>query len=248
MARLSARDIVVGIDPTSRGFAFAVLEAPSFLVDWGERIVSSKRGALLRKVDELLTYHEPAVLAIEDVAAKGCRRRKRGREEIRRIERLAKARGVRVARVSRLAVRDTLARGKGKYEVALQLAQVFPVLADRIPRRRKPYMSEDQRMNVLDALGFAAVLVARGSRSPPRRSGRRSWGLWGPSSPSGRPTDARILAREFEPELGASDLTSLPNHEIYVRLMVEGIWRSPPSVSKKSSSVSKLRAQRLVKH
>jgi hypothetical protein len=168
MPRLLAGDIIVGIDPTSRGFAFAVLEAPSFLVDWGERIVSSKSGALLRKVDELLTYRQPAVLVVEDVAAKDCQRRTRGREEIKGIERRAKARGVRVARVSRLAVRDTLARGKSKYEVALRLAQVFPVLADRIPRRRKPHMSEDQRMNVLDALGFAAVLVARGSRSSTR--------------------------------------------------------------------------------
>jgi hypothetical protein len=28
------------------------------------------------------------------------------------------------------------------------------------------------------------------------------------------PTDARILAHEFEPEFEASDLTNLPNHEI----------------------------------
>jgi hypothetical protein len=185
MPRLLPRDLIVGIDPTSRGFAFAVLEAPSFLVDWGERIVRTRSGTLLRKVDELLTYHQPAVLVIEDVAAKDCRRRTRGREEIRRIERRAKARGVRVARVSRLAVRDTLARGKSKYEVALRLAQVFPVLADRLPKRHKAWMTEDQRMNTLDALGFAAVLVARGSRSSTRRSARRSWGTWGPSSPSG---------------------------------------------------------------
>jgi len=184
MPRLLARDLIVGIDPTSRGFAFAVLEAPAYLVDWGERIVPTGSGTLLRKVDELLAYHQPAVLVVEDAAAKDCRRRKRGREEIRRIERRAKARGVRVARVSRLAVRDTLARGKSKYEVALRLAQVFPVLADRLPRRRKPYMSEDQRMNVLDALGLAAVLVARGSRSSTPRSGRRSSGTWGPLFPS----------------------------------------------------------------
>lgn len=166
MPRLSARDIVVGIDPTSRGFAFAVLEAPSFLVDWGERIVPARSGALLHKVDDLLRYRQPAVLVIEDVAAKGCRRRTRGREEIRQIARRAKARGIRVARVSRLAVRDTLARGKSKYEVALRLAQVFPVLADRLPRRRKAWMSEDHRTDTLDALGFAAaLLMARSAES-----------------------------------------------------------------------------------
>ena len=41
------------------------------------------------------------------------------------------------------------------------------------------------------------------------------------------PTDARILAQEFAPEFEASDLTNLPNHEIYVRLMVDGSVTRP---------------------
>jgi len=41
------------------------------------------------------------------------------------------------------------------------------------------------------------------------------------------PTDARILSQEFAPEFSAADLTSLPNHEIYVRLMVEGTVTRP---------------------
>lgn len=152
---------ILAIDPTSRGFAFAVLEAPAFLVDWGERIIPAKTGGLLRKVDDLLRCHEPAVLVVEDVATKGCRRRKRAREEINRMEQLALARGVRVERASRLAVLHTFAPAKNKYEVALRLAVTFPVLGDRLPRRRKAWMSEDQRMNTLDALGFAAAAMGR---------------------------------------------------------------------------------------
>jgi len=164
MPILSPRDTILAIDPTSRGFAFAVLEAPSFLVDWGERIIPIKTGGLLRKVDELLTYHQPAVLVVEDMTAKGCRRRKRAREEIRHMELLAKMRGVPVERISRLAVRDTFAPGKNKYAVALRLVQDFPVVGDNLPRKRKAWMSEDHHMNILDALGFAAGLVERLSR------------------------------------------------------------------------------------
>ncbi len=154
-------ETILAIDPTSRGFAFAVLEAPAFLVDWGERIIPAKTGGLLRKVGDLLTHHQPAVLVVEDLGAKGCRRQKRAREEINRMEQLAIARGVRVVRVSRRAVVDTFAPGKSKYEVALRLAETFPVLRDRLPRRRKAWMSEDQRMNTLDALGFAAAAMVR---------------------------------------------------------------------------------------
>jgi hypothetical protein len=162
MPTLPQNATILAVDPTSRGFAFAMLEVPNFLVDWGERIVpAAKRGDVLSKVDDLLTYYRPAVLALEDVAAKGCQRRRRAKEEIERMELLARARGVRVQRVSRRAVRDAPAPGEGKYAVALRLAKVFPVLGDRLPRRRKAWMSEDPRINIFDAIGFAVALQAQ---------------------------------------------------------------------------------------
>src|SRR3954447_637719 len=74
MPRLPPHETILAIDPTSRGFAFAVLEAPAFLVDWGERIVPAKSGGLLLKVDELLSRYEPTLLVIEDLAVPGARR------------------------------------------------------------------------------------------------------------------------------------------------------------------------------
>jgi hypothetical protein len=161
MPRLLPNDIILAIDPTSRGFAFAVLEAPAFLVDWGERIIPAKTGGLFRKVGDLLNYQQPAVFVVEDIAAKGCLRRKRAREEIKCMEQLAKARGMQVERVSRLAVRDTFAPGKSKYAVALRLTEIFPVLANRLPRKRNTWRPEEARMSVFDALGIAAATVER---------------------------------------------------------------------------------------
>ncbi len=156
MTALPQDATVLAIDPTTRGFAFVVIEAPSYLVDWGLRSVS-RGGDLLRKVDELLSRHEPARLVIEDLTALGARRRKRARKEITSIKRLATTRGVRVERVSRLAVLNAFAPGKSKYEVAVKLAEIFPALANRLPRRRKAWTTEDARMNIFDALGFARV-------------------------------------------------------------------------------------------
>jgi hypothetical protein len=150
--------ILLAIDPTSRGFAFAVLEAPAFLVDWGSK--SATTGSdVVRKVDKLLSRYQPEVLVLEDLAAKGARRRKRARREIELLERRALKRGVRVERVSRLVVLDTFAPGKSKYEVAARLAEVFPVLANRLPRKRNTWRPEQPRMSVFDALGIAAAVV-----------------------------------------------------------------------------------------
>jgi hypothetical protein len=41
------------------------------------------------------------------------------------------------------------------------------------------------------------------------------------------PADAEILGQEFHPQLSAHDLTNLPNHSIYLRLMINGAV-SPP--------------------
>src|ERR1700730_11240592 len=71
--------VLLAIDPTSRGFAFVVLEAPAFLVDWGSKSVRARSGGVARRVDALLSRYQPDVLVLEDIAADGARRRKRAR-------------------------------------------------------------------------------------------------------------------------------------------------------------------------
>ena len=39
--------------------------------------------------------------------------------------------------------------------------------------------------------------------------------------------DAEILAKEFAPEVSLLDLNNLPNHTIYLRLMVDGVVSRP---------------------
>ena len=43
--------------------------------------------------------------------------------------------------------------------------------------------------------------------------------------------DAELIANEFYPELHSIDLVNLPNHEIYLRLMVDGVPSAPFSAS-----------------
>jgi hypothetical protein len=160
MAALPKNTVLLAIDPTSRGFAFAVLEAPAFLVDWGSKSATTESD-VVRKVDTLLSRYQPDVLVLEDLAADGARRRKRARREIELLERRALKRGVRVERVSRLGVLDTFAPEKSKYDVAVRLAEMFPVLANGLPRKRNTWRPEDARMSVFDAVGFARVFEER---------------------------------------------------------------------------------------
>lgn len=154
----------VAIDPTRTGFAFAVLEAPHELVDYGQRMAARGTRDLGQKVAALLGAHHPATLVVEDVAATGALRRTRARREICSLERLATKHGLMVARVPRFAVLETFAPGKGKYEVALRLAELFPELTSRLPKKRKVWMPEDPRMNVFDAVALAAAEVEQSGK------------------------------------------------------------------------------------
>jgi hypothetical protein len=57
-----------------------------------------------------------------------------------------------------------LGSAKGtKHALAETLAAKFPVeLALRLPPKRRPWMSEDPRMDIFDAVGLAAVFWPKG--------------------------------------------------------------------------------------
>jgi hypothetical protein len=65
-----------------------------------------------------------------------------------------------VVTVTRESVRRLFApTGTTKFEIALAITKTFPELASRLPRKRKPWMSEDERMNLFDAVAFALTAL-----------------------------------------------------------------------------------------
>jgi hypothetical protein len=153
---------VVAIDPTTRGFAYAVLEGPENLIDWGLVHVLVRTDAnVLSRVEQIIDRCIPGLLVVED--GRGTRRRERGKRLIGGIERIARQRELPIVRVSRSRVRGLLAPAETKQEIAEALAARFPELAPRLPRPRKPWMTEDERMSIFDALSFA--ITAAGTES-----------------------------------------------------------------------------------
>src|SRR5713226_5614006 len=88
---------VLAIDPSSRGLGFVVLEGPERLVDWGiKKIAEDKNAECLKIVSGLIDHYRPHVLAMEDHAGRGCRRRSRVRALLQEIRQLAKNRRITV--------------------------------------------------------------------------------------------------------------------------------------------------------
>jgi len=152
---------VLAIDPTSRGFGFAVLEGPERLIDWGVKEARvRKKSKFLRQLDALLTHYQPDALVVEDHASRGARRCARIQALLRAANGRAAIRKVKIRSLSRAAVRRAFASASArtKQQIALAIANHFPELTPRIPPPRKPWMSEDYRMSIFDAVALGLTL------------------------------------------------------------------------------------------
>jgi hypothetical protein len=151
----------LALDTTSEGFAFAVLQGSETLLDWACSEVSKKKPQVWRgRVDKLLARYAPDLLVLPDV--EDSRRGKWAKRFTLDVESFATERGITVRRVSRREVQERFVdSGTTKYEIAVAVVRLFPELASRLPRERKPWMSEDKRMSIFDAVSFALVVLKK---------------------------------------------------------------------------------------
>jgi hypothetical protein len=150
---------ILAIAPSTRGFGFAVLEGQQNLVDWGVKsIQDDKNIGSLEKIKEMVLHYHPGVIVLEDTSQKESRRSGRIRALTQRIVTLAKSLNVKVILFSRAQLRRMFfSQDQGtKHALAEILAARFPdELASRLPPKRRPWMSEDYRMSIFDAVAFA---------------------------------------------------------------------------------------------
>ncbi|HEY3863986.1 MAG TPA: hypothetical protein VGO59_19085 [Verrucomicrobiae bacterium] len=155
---MQKNDRILAIAPSSRGFGFAVLESEQTLVDWGVKSVTGKKNAgALTKVEAMIALYKPAVLVLEDAAAKGSRRTLRIRKLTTNVTAMAGTHRIKVALLSRDQImRVFFEDAKGtKYTIARVLAGRYPEeLGHRLPSRRQPWESEDYRMGIFDAVAL----------------------------------------------------------------------------------------------
>ncbi len=149
---------VLAIDPASRGFGFAVLEGPERLIDWGVKTTrDDKNNRCLGLIEDLIERYEPDVIVVEDHTGKGSRRCRRVQKLIHGILELASTKGMRSRCISRREVKKAFSQhdASNKHQIATAIAQRLPELEPRVPPYRKPWMSEDERMSIFDAIALA---------------------------------------------------------------------------------------------
>jgi ABC-type Na+ transport system ATPase subunit NatA len=162
-------DLVFAIYPQSRGFAFVLFEGSLAPVDWGvyEARGADKNTRCLSRIASLLALHTPEVLVLQNMSEGGTHRAPRIQELNRRAAELADQRGIVVRSYSRTQVLEYFAEldAMTKQMIAETIAKHIPALSLYVPPARKPWMSEDARMGIFDAVALAWVYFhSRGQR------------------------------------------------------------------------------------
>lgn len=151
----------LSLDPTSRGFGFAVLEGANCLIDWGVvQVRDNKNHRCLDRIGQLIDRYNPGVLVIEDTT-RGSRRGPRVCQLLHSIEALAARSGRKAKAVAPKQVRLFFSQfgAAAKHEMAERVAKRFPELTPYLPPPRKPWNSEAEMMAVFDAIAFALTVI-----------------------------------------------------------------------------------------
>lgn len=154
---------IFALDPTTKGFGYVVFELPFRLVEWGlAHIAGDKSAGAVARFERLLNRFRPDTVVLEDAEAPGSRRQPRVRRLIEALAKLARERGIAVSTLARGAVLRCFSPVEGdatKYSIAERLAKDFPEISGLLPKPRKPWQTEDERLAIFDALALAVTFA-----------------------------------------------------------------------------------------
>ncbi len=147
---------VIAISPTVRGFGYIIYEGVKNPRDWGKaEIRFQKNRRSLNRINKLLDFYEPDIVALED--SQSTRKGKRAQNLLMQVERCALIRGMDVKKFSHDQVNDVFSQCGAftKFEIAKIIAEWYPELKLKLPEKRRLGWAEDEHYGI-----FAAAAIA----------------------------------------------------------------------------------------
>lgn len=129
------------------------------LVDWGiAKLYSRNDEEFLSRMEGMIDRYRPSHLALED--NEHSRRGNGAKKRANTAFVLGNLRNIPTIYVGRSELRTFvgLSERATNYELALRIAELFPELATHLPRRRRLWESEAERMNVFQAVALAVAM------------------------------------------------------------------------------------------
>jgi hypothetical protein len=169
MNEIRQRELVLSVYPFTRGFAFALFEAPLSPIDWGVKDIRGhdKNARSLEAVKQLIERAQPDILALEDCRGPYDRRSLRIARLQRLIKGYAEGQAVDVHAFTRKDIRQCFKASGAvtRYEIAQAIAAQVHAFGHRLPPVRKIWKSEDARMSLFDAASLVMTFYCGAERN-----------------------------------------------------------------------------------
>jgi hypothetical protein len=165
MNRVRRYALVLAIYLNTRGFAFVLFEGHLSPFDWGLCDIRGprKHPQCVARVIKILDRYQPDVLVIRDTSSKKTRTPRISNLNAAICE-MAVQRQIPIYAYTRDQVREAFAYAgvSDKQNLAKLMAKDIPAFERYVPPPRKPWMSEDPRMGLFDAVALALVFFQNG--------------------------------------------------------------------------------------
>jgi len=155
--------IVLAIDPTPTGFAYALLRAPNRIVDWGvTNIRTNKIARSLKIFEKLIVMYEPTIIVIDKPSYKDDELSCGKKLEYAFAKRSAIAK-IPFKRINRKDIYDQFQEFDAhcKEEIVDKVAEWFPEISYLRPKRREFWQTEKPTINIFDAAAAALTYYAQ---------------------------------------------------------------------------------------
>jgi hypothetical protein len=152
---------IISLDVRSKTLAYAVLDGPQQLLDFGVS-QSKDSGFRMDRLEKLARKFQPHAIVLRRVPGGSKRDNPAVRAAIKSIRSKARRLTVPVVSIEKRLIDETFRRyGKPtKHHIAQLLSASFPALQWYLPRQRKIWMPEDRRMQYFDAAALALAYFA----------------------------------------------------------------------------------------
>lgn len=152
---------IVSLDVRSKTLAYAVLDGPLQLLDFGVS-GSTHRGFQVSRVEKLVRKFQPQVIVLRKVPAGSKRDNPAVQAAIKSIRSKARNLSIPVVSIEKHLIDQTFRPHckPTKHQIALLLSACYPALRWYVPKKRKIWMPEDRRMQYFDAAALGLTYFA----------------------------------------------------------------------------------------
>ena len=171
-------DLVMSVFPSVHGIAHVLFEDPNSPIEWGicDPRGDRKKHKAIRGIAALVERYSPDILILRDRTSNRLKRNWRHAALIDALEKLAKRKGISIARYSRDEVRESFGSlgSPTRYAIVQAIAKQVPIFETYVPPIRKIWKAEDRRMGMFDAAALALTFYRTQNVDDPKSAVVRS--------------------------------------------------------------------------